>query len=152
MDNTEAINDAVDVLDARKVTPLHTAVKYSGEASVLLLLEYGADPNSVTQKGETPLLRIRSSKMAQLLLSFGADPYVGKDSKGEMKTAYDVFMTKNAAAAQVLMNKGITCNEQDLSSSNLLIIYDLEPFRKHFSPRHGEMSLHQKIVQRQLKA
>ena len=90
--------------------------------------------------------------MAQLLLSFGADPYAGKDIKGETKTAYDVFMTKNATAAQVLMNKGITCNEQDLSSSNLLIIYDLEPFKKHFSLRHGEMSLHQKIVHRQLKA
>ena len=55
------INDGatVDVLDARRITPLHTAVKYSGEASVLLLLEYGADPNAVNQKGETPLLRIR---------------------------------------------------------------------------------------------
>ena len=89
--------------------------------------------------------------MAQLLLSFGADPYVGKDSKGEMKTAYDVFMTKNPTAAQILMNRGIACNEQDLSSSNLLIIYDLEPFRKHITQKHGEMSLHQKIVQKQLK-
>ena len=56
------VNDGattVDVLDARRITPLHTAVKYSGEASVLLLLEYGADPNAVNQKGETPLLRIR---------------------------------------------------------------------------------------------
>ena len=62
VDNAEANNnDAVDILDARKITPLHTAVKYSGEASVLLLLEYGADPNAVTQKGETPLLRIRDA-------------------------------------------------------------------------------------------
>ena len=62
MDNTEATNnDAVDVLDGRNITPLHTAVKYSGEASVLLLLEYGADPNAVNQKGETPLLRIRGA-------------------------------------------------------------------------------------------
>ena len=91
--------------------------------------------------------------MAQLLLSFGADPYAGRDSKGETKTAYDVFMAKNPSAAQILMNRGITCNEeQDLSSSNLLVIYDLEPFRRHFSRRHGEMSFHQKIVQRQLKA
>ena len=59
--NTEGINDTlVDVFDERKITPLHTAVKYSGEASVLLLLEYGADPNAVNLKGETPLLRIRA--------------------------------------------------------------------------------------------
>ena len=61
-DNTEtATSEAVDVLDGRNITPLHTAVKYSGEASVLLLLEYGADPNAVNQKGETPLLRIRGA-------------------------------------------------------------------------------------------
>ena len=89
--------------------------------------------------------------MAQLLLSYGADPYIGKDSKGEMRSAFDVFMTKNPTAAQVLLNRGITCNDQDLSSSNLLIIYDLEPFRRHFTSKHGEMSLHKKIVQRQLR-
>ena len=102
----------VDVLDARLCTPLHVAVKCSEETNVLLLLENGADPNAKAKKEDTPLHKARSSKIAQILLSYGANPYLIKVSKDELKTAYDVFLDKNAAAAELLMNNGISSNDR----------------------------------------
>ena len=142
----------MDVLDERQYTPLHVAVRCSEETNVLLLLENGADPNAKdNKKQETPLHKARSSKMVQILLSYGADPYLIKVGKNVMKTAYDVFLDKNASAVELLMNNGITCNNQDLSSTHLLVIFDLEPFKRQTCLSHGEMSLHNKIVTRQHK-
>ena len=60
--------------------------------------------------------------MAQLLLSYGADPYLFKVSKDKLKTAYDVFLDKNPAAAELLMNNGISSNDQGGISIALDII------------------------------
>lgn len=137
----------MDVRDAMQNTPLHVAVKISEERNAQLLLQHGADPNAVGKKESTPLHKARSLKMAQLLLSHGADPYLLKYSKNELvQTAYDVFLNKNAPAAKILLDNGITSNGRDLTSTNLLIIFDFEPFKRQTCLAHGEMSLHHKIV------
>ena len=78
-------------------------------------------------------LKARSSKMAQILLSYGSDPYLIKVSKDELKTAYDVFLDKNAAAAELLMNNGIASNDQGGNSiaSNIICLI-LRQFLGHF--------------------
>ena len=78
-------------------------------------------------------LKARSSKMAQIMLSYGADPYLIKVSKDELKTAYDVFLDKNAAAAELLMNNGIASNDQGGNSiaSNIICLI-LRQFLGHF--------------------
>ena len=77
--------------------------------------------------------KARSSKIAQILLSYGADPYLIKVSKDELKTAYDVFLDKNAAAAELLMNNGIASNDQGGNSiaSNIIWLI-LGQFLGHF--------------------
>lgn len=55
MEVNEAGKSPVDVLDARRSTPLHVAVKCSEETNALLLLENGADPNAKAKKEDTPL-------------------------------------------------------------------------------------------------
>ena len=40
---------------------------------------------------------------------------------------------------------------QDLTSTSLLIIFDFEPFKRQTCLTHGEMALHNKIVQREHK-
>ena len=136
----------VDIHDEMQNTPLHVAVKFSEEKNVQLLLQHGADPNAVGKNESTPLHKARSPRMAEILLSYGADPYKLKYSKNELlKTAYDVFLNKNASAANMLLDNGITSNGRDLTSTNLMIIFDFKPFRRQTSFSNGEMSLHHKI-------
>jgi hypothetical protein len=133
----EHITD-IDVTDVRGLTPLHVAVKASIEPNVTLLLEYGANPNAAGQKGETPLHKAKSSKMAQILLTFGADMYISKSGKDEVRrNALDVFLSKNSSVAEMLMSECISCNDQDLTSSNLLVVYDLEPFQGFTKAKHS---------------
>ena len=47
-----------------------------------------------------------------VLANYGADPYLIKVGKRELQSAYDVFLDKNASAAELLMNKGISSNDQ----------------------------------------
>ena len=137
----------VDIHDEMQNTPLHVAVKFSEEKNVQLLLQHGADPNAVGKNESTPLHKARSPRMAEILLSYGADPYKMKYSKNELlKTAYDVFLNKNASAANMLLDNGITSNGRDLTSTNLVIIFDFKPFRRQTSFSNGEMALHHKIV------
>ena len=112
MEVNEIGKSPADVLDARQWTPLHVAVKCSEETNVVLLLENGADPNAKAKKEKTPLHKARSAKMAEILLAYGADPYLIKVGKRELQSAYDVFLDKNASAAELLMNKGISSNDQ----------------------------------------
>lgn len=58
-------------------TPLHRAVFHKNTTSIMLLLHYGADTDTVSKHEYTPLLESTSCpEIAHILLAFGASPYI----------------------------------------------------------------------------
>jgi ankyrin repeat protein len=63
--------DSADSFDGW--TPLFYAVQSDSLVCVQLLLEAGADPNHLSQSGETPIAHAQSSAVGQLLVEYGAN-------------------------------------------------------------------------------
>ena len=149
----------VDSRDLRGFTPLHIAAKSGSEANTLTLLEYGADVNAVGKEDyvKTPLHRARTARIVEILLNAGANPYAKMKNKMEDErdqlSAFEVLLARNPNAASKILNHGILTNDQELDSSNLLLIYDLELFRKEveISPTKDEMSVHAKLIYLKLR-
>ncbi len=135
--------------DRNDTTPLHVAVKANLEENALLLLSFGANPNAVGRKGETPMHRARSSKMVQILLQYGGDQYIAREGKdGVKRNALNIYLSRNHGAAELLLNECLSANENDFTATNLMIVYDLEPFKQGaLNGTNGEMSLHTKILE-----
>jgi ankyrin repeat protein len=84
-------------------TPLHSAVRINGVASVQALLEAGADVNALTDEGQTPLIHLMSdgyrlnlTQVATLLLDTGADPD-HQDNTGNSALHYAAMRGTNEA-------------------------------------------------------
>ncbi len=123
----------------------------SAERNVRLLLDHGANPNSRDLLGGTPLHAARTVRIVDLLINYGANQYLGissEDGTGRPKIALEVMEEYNDAAARVLLDKCIHTNDQDLTSKNLILIYDLKPF-KYVAPcpSRGEMTLITRIME-----
>ena len=65
--------DDVDIKNDRDFTPLHIASRASRKENVILLLEYGADPNARGRNGTTPLHRAIKASIVQILIQYNAD-------------------------------------------------------------------------------
>ena len=123
----------IEALDFNGYTPLYAAAKAGSEANTLLLLECGANPNIPGYRNKTPIHEARTQKIVQHLLDFGADPYIKINEKydhggDKVHTAFNSLLFRNPKTAEPLLNAGIDTNGQDLDSTDLLIIYDLEMF------------------------
>lgn len=63
----------LDVVDAQKVTVLHTMAKDGSAEGVAFLLAQGLPVNARSARGRTPLMQARHSETIELLLQHGAD-------------------------------------------------------------------------------
>ena len=134
----------VDALDCQQFTPLHVASKAGNEAICSLLIERNADTNIKGHRSKTPLHKATHPKIVQLLVQNGADPYAkmtdksDSDPKGlELYSCFDTYIQRNSDCSKILLDGSVTTNGQDLDSSDLLIVYDLDLFR-HESKRPNE--------------
>ena len=171
--------------DYRHFTPLHYAAKSGSEINTQLILQNLSqyDDNAIPDdeinaKGhrlKTPLHKARSPKVVKLLIDYNADEYLKMMEKSEgkkceesecncniespcKKGVHSVFSTllhRNYKAAEVLLNNHISTNDQELDSSDLLIVYDLkifDPEAKECVPMedtitvNDEMSMHTQIT------
>lgn len=140
-------------------TPLHVASKWGSDNIVALLLENDSDPNAAGHRLKTPLHKAKTVKTVQILLDNGANPYAKATEKSNVKgyptqSVFDTLLYRHSQATQALMTECIDTNGQDLDSSDLLVVYDVELFH-HESERKGkngekmqpdEMAAHKKIV------
>ena len=135
-------NANVDALDYQGFTPLHIAAKAGNEDICNLLLDKNASPNVKGHRSKTPLHKAKHPKVVQLLVQNGANPYAKMKDKGaptglELHSCFDTYIERNADCSKILLDECVATNGQDLDSSDLLVIYDLDLFR-HESKRPKE--------------
>ena len=133
----------VDALDYQGFTPLHIASKAGNEDICSLLIEKNASPNIKGHRSKTPLHKAKHPKIVQLLVQNGANPYAKMKDKGatksglELHSCFDTYIERNSDCSKILLDECVATNGQDLDSSDLLVIYDLDLFR-HESKRDKE--------------
>ena len=151
--------DEVDVRDYMGYTPLHIASKASAEENVRLLLGYDADPNAEGRDGATPLHRSTSARVVRMLLRHGADPCRATGSGPARGSALDLLLDKNPSGAKVILDECVYTNGHDLTSKNLILVFDLEVLKQSdgdkataaaASATGGEMALHRKLSRARL--
>ena len=150
--------DEVDVRDYRGHTPLHIACQASAEENVRLLLGYDADPNAEGRDGATPLHRSTSARVVRMLLRHGADPCRATGSGPARGSALELLLDKNPSGAKVILDESVHTNGQDLTSKNLILVFDLEVLKQSDGDKApaaaaaagGEMALHRKLSRARL--
>lgn len=162
MENAADSNELANTKDYRHFTPLHYAAKSGNEMKTQLILDnltpdeemYYGELNAKGHRLKTPLHKARSPKVVKLLLDSGADEYLKMMKKEDgdecykneckcidqspcEKGVHSVFSTllhRNDKAAGVILDNHISTNGQELDSSDLLIVYNLnifDPDAKH---------------------
>ena len=145
----------VNAVNYQGFTPLHVASKYGNDNIVAYLLENDADPSMAGHRLKTPLHKAKTAKTVQILLNNGANPYAKATGKTDVdghptQSVFDTLLYRHAQATLNLMTECIDTNGQDLDSSDLLVVYDLEIFH-HESLRGEDMepdetAAHKKIL------
>jgi len=96
--------------------PIHEAVMVQNKEAVELLLEYGADVNSVNSDGDTPLFTaVRycdDPAMVNMLILAGADVNY-KNSEGISPLKYAAVYNQNPEILRVLLDSGAEMNAKD---------------------------------------
>jgi|SRR5579871_2478360 len=95
--------------------------------TVRLLLEHGADPNTLTSYGEAPL-QVADADSAILLLNYGAD--VNATDPGGFSPLIEACRRNDLDLARVLVLHGANVNARDIKGSTVLY-WALHPW-KHF--------------------
>ena len=150
-------SELANAKDYRHFTPLHYAAKSGSEVNTQLILDNLSNDDEdrfyeqINAKGhrlKTPLHKARSPKVVKLLIDNSADEYLKMMDKSEGKKCYEseckcnlestcekgvhsVFSTllhRNYKAAEVILDSHVSTNDQQLDSSDLLIVYDLKIF------------------------
>jgi len=80
--------------------------------------------NIKNKDGRTALFDAKDPKTLTLLIWYGADPSCGQ-SKGK-RTLLEVFLKTNPENARTLLNLQVDKNDKDLSSKDLLFIYNFQ--------------------------
>lgn len=112
----------IDMANDIGMTPLHQAVKVNNLSFVNLLLDYGANPNVVTEwrmGGETPLMIACVNnffEIAQLLLDYGADP-TAKNTQG-LPCLHLAAMNGCLEIVMLLTSRGCDPNMRDGFGNN----------------------------------
>ena len=81
--------------------------------------------NTQNKKGKTPLFYAKDSKSIYLLLSYGADPTIGRCEGRSLLEEYIRVKPENARA---LLNYDVDTNGKEISDSKFLFTYDLRLF------------------------
>lgn len=145
----------VNAVNYQGFTPLHIASKWGNDNIVSMLLENDAEPSKPGHRLKTPLHKAKTAKVVQILLNNGANPYAKATDKTDVnghpsQTVFDTLLYRHSQATQDLMTECIDTNGQDLDSSDLLVVYDLELFRNEsirgFDMEPDEMASHKKII------
>ena len=145
----------VNAVNYQGFTPLHIAAKWGNDNTVSMLLENDAEPSKPGHRLKTPLHKAKTAKTVQILLNNGANPYAKATEKTDVnghpsQTVFDTLLYRHSQATQDLMTECIYTNGQDLDSSDLLVVYDLELFRNEsirgVDMEPDEMASHKKIV------
>ena len=145
----------VNAVNYQGFTPLHVAAKWGNDNIVAYLLENDAEPSKAGHRLKTPLHKAKTAKTVQILLNNGANPYAKATGKTDInghptQSVFDTLLYRHAQATHNLMTECIDTNGQDLDSSDLLVVYDLEIFH-HESHRGEDMepdetAAHKKIL------
>ena len=145
----------VNATNYKGFTPLHIASKWGNDNIVSLLLQNDAEPSKPGHRLKTPLHKAKKAKTVKILLNRGADPYAKATDKTDLnghpvQTVFDTLLYRHSQATQDLMTECIATNGQDLDSSDLVVVYDLELFRNESirgaDMEPDEMVSHKKIV------
>ena len=92
-----------DIRDGNRSTPLMVAAQHGSAEMVKMLLEHGADPRAVNERGVTALLwGARDVEKVQLLLDRGADPNA-RSELGNTPLMVAAASPSGADAAEVLL-------------------------------------------------
>lgn len=112
----------IDLANDIGMTPLHQAVKVNNLSFVNLLLDYGANPNVLTEwrmGAESPLMIACVNnfyEIAKLLLDYGADP-TAKNAMG-LPCLHLAAMNGCLEIALLLVSKGCDINMRDEFGNN----------------------------------
>ncbi|MDR3500968.1 MAG: ankyrin repeat domain-containing protein [Legionella sp.] len=106
------------------MSPLHTAASFVGrKRHAQLLLEYGAEPDSVDEQGNTPLMEASggdSLEIVQILLKAGADINHCNDD-GETPLTFAGFSRGPYRIAQELIDAGARVNHRNKKGQTTLM-------------------------------
>ncbi|KAI9689797.1 MAG: Ankyrin-2 [Bathelium mastoideum] len=98
-------------------TPLHYAAEGSDEATVLLLLAHGANPNTTSAQGMSPLYLAAGSgriEIVRCLLEHGADVLTSATSDEWHSVLYAAVSGGNHETVQMLLDRGANANARDI--------------------------------------
>eukprot|EP01059_Diplonema_ambulator_P014400 TRINITY_DN252_c0_g1_i1.p1 TRINITY_DN252_c0_g1~~TRINITY_DN252_c0_g1_i1.p1 ORF type:complete len:485 (+),score=120.83 TRINITY_DN252_c0_g1_i1:125-1579(+) len=143
----ESIKDVINVKAAKGFTPLHVASSSGTLEAVRLLLEHGANPNSRSDAGMTPLFSATHSKLdtavAEILLEHDAFLHA-KDKEGFTV----LHMNCSPAMVDLLVSKGLSPNAASKSGSTPLhaMIKNVAPDRSLLRLVQKGAKLNQKNV------
>lgn len=115
-----------------KYSPLHYAAIYGYTDHAQLLIDYGADVNSLAT-GKAPLCSAQSPEMVNFLLDNGADIEI-KDDKQETPLFYAVF--GDVDVVQALVKRGANIHALD-KSGNTILHYQSDPKVTTYLLMHG---------------
>ena len=98
----------------KNYTPLEYAIKKGNQEMVKILIENGADINTINKKGDTPLtyaIQKGSKKMTRVLIEQGADiNAMGKDGYTPLTYA---IQKGNKEIMKMLLESGVDVNKKD---------------------------------------
>ena len=144
----------VDIADKRGYSPLHMAARSGAEENVLILLDYGADPNKAGDHGVTPLHRAHTLEVFKTLIRHGADECLSctleklEDGKPRTVTAFEMAVDLQPTAAKFCLDENISTNGKDLTSRELIIVIDLGVIINSGGTEESEMAIHQKFIRK----
>ncbi len=105
--------ESPNTIDRNLSTPLFTACYYKQTRIIQTLLERGANPNAVNDKGYTPLHFATQKEDVSLLLEHGANPSA-KDRTGMTPLHCAVFNGYGKDVVQFLIENGSDVNAENI--------------------------------------
>jgi len=90
---------------------LHEAIKNSQYRCFVLLLEYNASPNVLSDEGDVPLHVVNNPRMAQLLVDYGA--WVDQKNNEGQVPLFNAIKNSSCDIARIFLKAGADINSTD---------------------------------------